>query len=55
MHIFDFDEDIYGRFIEVEFIQRLRTELKFDGAEALIEQMHVDADNARTVLAKLAA
>ncbi len=55
VHIFDFDEDIYGRFIEVEFIQRLRTELKFDGAEALIEQMHVDADNARTVLAKLAA
>ncbi|MEM8684972.1 MAG: bifunctional riboflavin kinase/FAD synthetase [Pseudomonadota bacterium] len=55
VHIFDFDEDIYGRFIEVEFIQRLRTELKFDGAAALIEQMHVDADNARTVLARLAA
>ncbi len=55
VHIFDFDENIYGRFIEVEFIQRLRTELKFDGADALIEQMHVDADNARTVLAKLAA
>ena len=55
VHIFDFDEDIYGRFIEVEFIQRLRTELKFDGADALIEQMHVDADNARTVLARLAA
>ena len=55
VHIFDFDEDIYGRFIEVEFIQRLRTELKFDGADALIEQMHVDADNARAVLAQLAA
>ncbi|MEM9402844.1 MAG: bifunctional riboflavin kinase/FAD synthetase [Pseudomonadota bacterium] len=55
VNIFDFDEDIYGRFIEVEFIRRLRTQIKFDSADALIEQMHQDADNARAVLAKLAA
>ena len=55
VHLFDFDDDIYGRYIDVEFIERLRTEQKFDGPEALIAQMNIDADNARSALRRDAA
>ena len=51
VHIFDFDEDIYGRRIEVEFIARLRDEQKFDDVQALVEQMDRDSDAAREILA----
>lgn len=51
VHIFDFDENIYGKFIEIEFIQRLRDEKRFDNADALVEQMHHDSRQARAVLA----
>lgn len=50
VHLFDFASDIYGRFIEVEFIARLRDEEKFATVDALVEQMHVDARQARQVL-----
>ena len=51
VHIFDFDEDVYGRYIHVDFIARLREERKFDSADALIEQMHIDSRQAREILA----
>jgi riboflavin kinase/FMN adenylyltransferase len=51
VHIFDFDEAIYGQYIEVDFIARLRSEEKFDNARALVEQMHRDAALAREILA----
>lgn len=51
VHIFDFDEDIYGRHIQVEFIERLRSEQKFETADALIRQMHDDSARAREILA----
>ncbi len=51
VHIFDFNRDIYGRYIHVEFIARLREERKFDSADALIEQMHIDSRQAREILA----
>jgi riboflavin kinase/FMN adenylyltransferase len=51
VHLFDFDEDIYGRYIHVEFVERLRDERRFDNAEALVEQMHRDSRQARAVLA----
>lgn len=50
-HVFDFDGDLYGREIEVEFVARLRGEVKFDSLEALVQQMHRDADGARALLA----
>jgi riboflavin kinase/FMN adenylyltransferase len=50
VHIFDFDEDIYGRYIQVDFIERLRDERRFDSADALVEQMHRDSRQAREVL-----
>lgn len=50
VHLFDFASDIYGQYIEVEFIERLRDEEKFATVDALIEQMHIDAGQARRVL-----
>ncbi|PPU93710.1 riboflavin biosynthesis protein RibF [Xanthomonas populi] len=49
-HLFDFQGDLYGRHIEVEFVAKLRDEEKFDGLEALTVQMHRDAEQARAVL-----
>lgn len=51
VHLFDFDDDIYGRYIHVDFIGWLRGQEKFDAVDELVAQMHVDADNARSVLA----
>lgn len=52
-HIFDFSGDIYGRWLEVQLIAWLRPELKFDSVEAMIEQMHRDAGDAKKRLAAL--
>lgn len=49
-HLFDFDGDLYGRRIAVEFVAKLRDEVKFDGLPALVAQMHRDATQARQVL-----
>ncbi len=49
-HLFDFDGDLYGQRIEVEFVARLRNEEKFDGLDALVAQMHRDAAQARAIL-----
>ena len=49
-HLFDFDADLYGQRIEVEFVAKLRDEEKFDDLDALIAQMHRDAAQARAIL-----
>jgi riboflavin kinase/FMN adenylyltransferase len=51
VHVFDFNRDIYGRYIEVQFVRRLRDELKFPDLPSLQRQMHKDAEAARRVLA----
>jgi riboflavin kinase/FMN adenylyltransferase len=48
--IFDFDEDLYGRTIEVALHHYLREERKFDGIEALSAQMGEDCEAARRAL-----
>ncbi len=48
--IFDFSEDIYGRGMELQFVQRLRGEEKFDSLAALTAQMARDVDNAKAIL-----
>ncbi|MBN8224130.1 MAG: bifunctional riboflavin kinase/FAD synthetase [Xanthomonadales bacterium] len=53
-HLFDFDGDLYGRHIEVEFVAKLRDEEKFPDLATLTAQMHRDADQARQVLADAA-
>ncbi len=50
VHLFDFDGDLYGRRIEVEFVAKLRGEEKFADLPALVAQMHRDASQARTIL-----
>ncbi len=50
-HIIDFDDDIYGQDLRVEFVERLRGEKKFDGVDALVEQIGKDRDAARDLLA----
>lgn len=50
-HIFDFDADIYTRRIGIEFVAKLRDELRFDDLDALVAQMHRDAAQARDILA----
>jgi riboflavin kinase/FMN adenylyltransferase len=50
-HLFDFDGDLYGRHIEVEFVAKLRDELKFPDLQSLTVQMQRDAADARKILA----
>ena len=49
-HIFDFDGDLYGKRIHVDFVTKLRDMLTFDGAEDLIDQMNIDAAQAQEIL-----
>jgi riboflavin kinase/FMN adenylyltransferase len=49
-HIFDFDGDLYGRHIEVEFVAKLRDEEKFPDLPTLVVQMDRDAEQARRIL-----
>ena len=49
LHIFDFNEDIYGCDVEVSFRQFLRPEQKFDGLDALKAQIAMDVEAARAV------
>lgn len=48
--LFDFDRDIYGQYITVQFVKRLREERHFGDLEALQRQMHVDVTAARAAL-----
>jgi riboflavin kinase/FMN adenylyltransferase len=48
--IFDFDRDIYGKYITVHFVKRLREERHFADLQALQRQMHVDVADARAAL-----
>lgn len=50
-YFFDFSGDLYGQGIEVELVEYLRPEAKFDGLEALVAQMDRDCARAREVLA----
>jgi riboflavin kinase/FMN adenylyltransferase len=50
VHLFDWQEDIYGEHMEVVFIQHLRGEKKFDGIEALKKQISEDCKQAQTIL-----
>jgi riboflavin kinase/FMN adenylyltransferase len=44
VNIFDFDEDIYNQTLEVEFIQKIRDEQKFNGVDELAEQLKKDRE-----------
>ena len=50
-HILDFNKDIYGEKIMVNFVQRLRDEIKFSGIDKLVKQIDLDITQAREILA----
>jgi len=52
VHFFDFDEDIYGERLDVQFVAKLRDESNFDGLDALVAQMKRDEHEARAILAR---
>lgn len=50
VHLFDVEVDLYGRSLEVEFVERLRGEQKFESVEALLGQIRRDLGAARAIL-----
>ena len=54
-YFFDFAEDLYGQSTEVELVEFLRPEAKFDGLDALTAQIGADCDQARQILAARAS
>ncbi len=51
VYLFDFDEDIYGRHIQVSFRHKLRDEERFDSLDALIVQIEKDVEEAKAFFA----
>ena len=47
IHLLDFDQDIYGKDLEIRFIRYLRPEKKFESVDALVRQIEVDVRQAR--------
>jgi riboflavin kinase/FMN adenylyltransferase len=52
-HLFDFDGDLYGKKIQVDFVQKLRDEEKFESLDAMVQQINRDAAQARKILQAL--
>jgi riboflavin kinase/FMN adenylyltransferase len=48
VHLFDFDGDVYGRYVHVDFLHKLRPEIRFESLEELVAQIRKDAAEART-------
>lgn len=51
VHLFDFDQNIYGRYVSVDFVHKIRDERRFDSFDELKRQIHQDADAARAFFA----
>ncbi|WP_456434009.1 bifunctional riboflavin kinase/FAD synthetase [Thermosulfuriphilus sp.] len=52
VHIFDFNQNIYGQEIKINLIERLRDEKKFSSPEELAQQIRADIEKARKILAR---
>ncbi len=52
VHLFDFNKDIYGETIRIEFVKRLRDEVKFNSVEELKQQLTKDKATAQTILSR---
>lgn len=52
VHLFDFNQDIYGCYVHVEFVHKLRDEQRFDSFDELRQQIDVDAEQAKAFFAQ---
>jgi riboflavin kinase/FMN adenylyltransferase len=50
VHLFDFNADIYGRRLRVDFLHKLRDEAKYPDLDTLVAQIGRDVDNAKHYL-----
>lgn len=50
VHLFDFNENLYGQSIRIEFIKRLRDEIKFENLDGLKNQLRLDKTNSLNIL-----
>ncbi|MDL1866506.1 bifunctional riboflavin kinase/FAD synthetase [Betaproteobacteria bacterium PRO4] len=55
VHLFDFDEQIYGQQLRIDFLQKLREEEKFPDMETLVTQIEQDIDCAKTYFSRMDA
>ncbi|CAM4487400.1 MAG: Bifunctional riboflavin kinase/FMN adenylyltransferase [Legionella sp.] len=53
VHLFDFEQSIYGELVQVFFLHKLRDEVKFTSVDALIEQIRDDIEVAKTFVNNL--
>lgn len=53
-YLIDFDGDLYGQTLRIAFLERMRGERRFESAEALVEQMKKDVDQAREICERAA-
>jgi len=51
-YVLDFDDDLYGERVRVEFTSMVRGQVRFDGSEELVAQMHRDVEAVRVVLSR---
>jgi riboflavin kinase / FMN adenylyltransferase len=49
-YLLDFNRDIYGEAMQLEFVTRLRNELKFDSVDDLIKQIRLDVEQTREIM-----
>jgi riboflavin kinase / FMN adenylyltransferase len=49
-HLLDFEREVYGQDVRLEFVARLRDELKFDSVDMLVEQIWRDVEQTRRIL-----
>lgn len=54
VHLFDFEGDLYGQRMEVEFVEKLRNEAHFADIDDLVKQMREDEQLARESLLRSA-
>jgi riboflavin kinase/FMN adenylyltransferase len=54
VHILDWRQDLYGQVVQLDFVERLRQEIRFPSSDALIDQIKMDIQTAREVLTRVA-
>ena len=52
VHVIDFNQNLYGKHVHVEFVHKIRDEMKFDGLDALKAQIALDVESARDFFKK---